>query len=405
MVGGKLLLREAPVNGRFDTRWPRVTNADWGIGMGQIMRFLLLAVVAAGFSIPAGAAGFDCAKAKAPMEKLICSDSGLSSADGTLAAAYSKLAAANAEYLPGLKDGQRIWLSQRGECLDSKQRSVQITCLSDHYRQRLAVLEGGELVACAKPRQTGNAFALACAALNNKLGLSFTLAGQKTDSDATLTKLSVAKTGGKPQDFAIDGTIPFDSLSTALELVDVNFDGFGDIKLTTQSSAGPNMGYGYWLYAPKAGQFEASTIGDQLSGFDIIPDPKSKTITATGRSSCCSWNSTTYGWSGNTLRTRSSSDTMSFSPASQLGLDASETLCGSQTKHFNDAGLLTRIDLELDSVTDFDPKGDNLCDKQQLTAQGGLLAKLKAKAKGYRLDAKDPYHFSLTFDLPQKNTD
>ncbi len=369
------------------------------------MRVLLLAVLAAGFFVPAWPAGFDCAKATAPLEKLICSDQALSSADGALAAAFNTRASANAQFLPGLKDGQRAWLLQRDQCLESKQRNAQIACLKDHYHDRLAALEGSALVACAKPRLTGSAFAIACAALNNKQQLTFTVTGQKTDSDATLARLSVARVGGKPQDFTVEGTIPYDSLSTALDLVDINFDGFDDIKLATQSSAGPNMGYTYWLYAPKAGRFEASTIGEQLSGFEVIPDPAHKTITAIGRSSCCAWNSTIYGWNGSVLRARSSSDTMSFSPASLPGLDASETLCGSQTKHFNDAGLLTRIDLELDSVKDFDPKGDNVCDKQQLAAQGIVLDKLKAKSQGYRLDAKDPYHFSLTFDRPRKDTD
>jgi len=188
-------------------------------------------------------------------------------------------------------------------------------------------------------------------------------------------------------------------------LMDVNFDGYADIKLATSTSAGPNMGYDYWLYEPKTGVFRATKLGEQLSGFDVMLDAKTKTINVNGRSSCCSWNITTYAWRGSALQAVESSDTLSFSPVALPGFDPTATLCGSQTKHFNDAGLVTRVDFELDSVKDFTPGGDNICDKPQLTAQGTLLDKLTANAKGFRVEAKDKYHFTVTFDKARKDGD
>jgi len=59
---------------------------------------------------------------------------------------------------------------------------------------------------------------------------------------------------------AVDGDVWTDGVCGAIELMDVNFDGFDDIKLWTATSAGPNSGYGYWLYDPKAARFKQSDI-------------------------------------------------------------------------------------------------------------------------------------------------
>lgn len=375
------------------------------------MRFLALAALTAMVGDGAAAAGtastasFDCAKAATPVEKLICSDAVLGAADAGLAALYKTIVAAHPDYAAGLRDGQRAFLATRTPCLTGN-HEAQIACVKQRYQQRMSELQGPGLVACAKPKLAGAAFTMTCIAPNSPLKLTLTLTGKKTDSDAVLTALMIAKTGGAPQTFKLaDSQIFFDSLTSAVEAMDVNFDGFEDVKLATSTSAGPNMGYDYWLYVPKTGQFTATTLGEQLSGFDVVPDAKTKTITVTGRSSCCSWNSTTYAWRGSKLHATQLSDTMSFTPVALPGFDASATLCGSQTKHFNEAGLMTRVDFELDSVKDFAPGGDAICEKPALVAQGKLLDKLKASAKGFRVDAKDAYRFTVTFDTPRKDGD
>jgi uncharacterized protein len=368
------------------------------------MRMLVAATVVLLAPAADAAPSFDCAKASSPVEKLICADAGLAAADSSLAAGYTKLIAAHADLKDALRNSQRQWLGERANCVTGK-REAQIACLKQRFGERQAKLAGSSLLACAKPVLTGAAFTLRCAAPNSPLHLTAVVTGKKGEYDAELAKLAITA-NGKTGTFVLkDASIPFEALTGAVELIDVNFDGFDDVKLAVSSSAGPNMGYAYWLYAPKTGGFTASDVGDQLSGFDVMPDAKTRTIAVSGRSSCCSWNSTTYSWRGAKLHATASSDTMSFSPVALPGVDAPATLCGSQTKHFNEAGLITRVDFELDSVKDYTPGGDNLCEKQDLAAQGKLLDKLSANTKGFRLDAKDPYHFTVTFDKPRKDGD
>jgi uncharacterized protein len=80
------------------------------------------------------AASFDCAKAKTPVEKMICSDAALSELDGRLASAYRRALglASNPE---ALKVEQRAWLTnERRKCAD-------VACLRRSYQQRLTALE------------------------------------------------------------------------------------------------------------------------------------------------------------------------------------------------------------------------------------------------------------------------
>ncbi|HLK91961.1 MAG TPA: lysozyme inhibitor LprI family protein [Polyangia bacterium] len=92
-----------------------------------------LAGVAAAAPV-AAAASFDCAKARAPIEKTICGDAALSELDGRLAAAYRR-ALALASDPEALKTEQRAWLTgKRKSCADA-------VCLKQAYAARLAALE------------------------------------------------------------------------------------------------------------------------------------------------------------------------------------------------------------------------------------------------------------------------
>lgn len=255
---------------------------------------------------------------------------------------------------------------------------------------------GASGFACPVPLVTGTAFTLTCSAAQ----LTLTLTGSKTETgDAALRGLTLRPTGGTQQHFVLDGQIAFDSLRTAPALVDINFDGQKDLKLATTASAGPNMGYDYWLYDAKTKAFTATTLGEQLSGYEITPDAKTKTIAVLGRSSCCSWNRSTYGWAAGKLVLRAATDSLSFD--SLPGLE-SGPFCGTKTISFTPAGLMTAISVTLDSEKDFDPNGDAVCDRAALKAQGQILSTMRAKAGGYRIEAKDAYHFTLIFTPPRK---
>lgn len=86
------------------------------------------------------AAGFDCAKAASPTEKRICADTTLSKLDGDLSTAWKRALAKGGD-TAALKAAQLKWLKQRDQC-----GSV-ASCLGDHYRERLASLNGMPLAA------------------------------------------------------------------------------------------------------------------------------------------------------------------------------------------------------------------------------------------------------------------
>ncbi len=95
----------------------------------------------AGFSGPS----FDCAKAKTTADRLICADAGLSKSDRALAAAYTKLKAAeSAESFATVQKAQRGWLDFTiKSCVGDApmpetlgDRNVIVDCLSVDYADR-----------------------------------------------------------------------------------------------------------------------------------------------------------------------------------------------------------------------------------------------------------------------------
>jgi uncharacterized protein YecT (DUF1311 family) len=104
---------------------------------------------------PAAAAGFDCAKARSKVEKLICRDQTLNRLDGEMAEAYANALKAWDGRIAGyVKLTQRSWVNgsrvlepaggDRGGvyCHDDAGAAA---CLVDLYRDRLAILRGPAL--------------------------------------------------------------------------------------------------------------------------------------------------------------------------------------------------------------------------------------------------------------------
>ena len=89
-----------------------------------------------GLASLARAAGFDCARAGTPVEKLVCADAILSQADEDLAQAYGR-AMAQARQAGAVREAQRRWLAQdRNRCSD-------LACLRASYARSLAALQAG----------------------------------------------------------------------------------------------------------------------------------------------------------------------------------------------------------------------------------------------------------------------
>lgn len=93
----------------------------------------------------APAPGFDCAKATAPVETLICSDETLATLDREMAARFRAVqAAASAEGAPRLRDIQRAWLRGRDGCLKApgvNDTAGQIACLTNAYQDRTTTFD------------------------------------------------------------------------------------------------------------------------------------------------------------------------------------------------------------------------------------------------------------------------
>lgn len=98
-----------------------------------------LVVVGAFFSMAAGAASFDCAKASSRVENAICASSTLSRLDSELADAYGVTLLTNAD-AEGVKSAQRVWLR------DTRNKCVDDACLETVYKQRIAALRGPDPV-------------------------------------------------------------------------------------------------------------------------------------------------------------------------------------------------------------------------------------------------------------------
>jgi len=90
------------------------------------------------------AAAFDCSKASTSVERLICSDATLSSADDDLAAAYAK-GLSNSSHPDTLRQQQRTWLNDvRNPCNEAN-------CLKAAYRDRIQTLVSTPPSAAAVP--------------------------------------------------------------------------------------------------------------------------------------------------------------------------------------------------------------------------------------------------------------
>jgi uncharacterized protein len=80
----------------------------------------------------ARAATFDCNKASTFVEKVICSDSRLTSMDDQLGRLYKDALAASSN-IAALKTEQKAWLSSRNQCKDSD-------CIMKAYTDRISAL-------------------------------------------------------------------------------------------------------------------------------------------------------------------------------------------------------------------------------------------------------------------------
>ncbi|WOE76274.1 lysozyme inhibitor LprI family protein [Alterisphingorhabdus coralli] len=367
------------------------------------MRIAFLAVVAVltlcslpGMASAQSNPSFDCNRATSPQEKLICSDEKLAAVDRTLSQAYRALLSNNRHLRREIVASQRQWLQERDDipCLSLEEQTQQIGCIESSYALRTQELQSKELLVCSQPDRGETRFSITCHAPNYGPRRTFTLSGRLGERDlmAGLERLAFIENGKAVQEVAVAGNIWSGSLEHALRLMDIDFDGYPDLQLWNATSAGPNMGYRYFLYRPETKRFAAADIEDQLSGFEVFPDPESKTIAVTGRVSCCQWANTRYQWVGDALRLMSVlNDGAGLYWDLPLFDDKTPPDCAARTRHYNDAEQLTHIAIA--------PGG--ICEPDDDASIIAFLHALQKNPQGYRLDISDETHFSIIYDQPQ----
>lgn len=117
--------------------------------LAQPLLRLALAALIAALAPLASAASFDCAKARSPMEKLICSDAQLSALDEQLNTAF-KEAITRSKARPQLVQWQREWLQsyEVTQCKNAR-------CLGQEFAGRIALLQSVAPATAASARWNG----------------------------------------------------------------------------------------------------------------------------------------------------------------------------------------------------------------------------------------------------------
>ena len=244
-------------------------------------------------------------------------------------------------------------------------------------------------------KTAGSRFSITCTARDNShlLVVLSGSAAKSPDGNDAFDKVTVFRNGAKLQEIAARGEFCTGD-DRLVEFVDINFDGFDDLKVMTSTSAGPNAGFDYWLFNPNSGKFEHSDIGDALSGFDVTPNARAKTISVTGRSSCCEWENATYKWIGPKLRMQSLSSIGLFNiDVPPLDQDNPQ-FCGTQKKHFDDGGRLVSVDYQRDTSKGACSDGDSPAE-----ALPDLLQLFHSKQKGYAITGGGN-RFTIRYAIP-----
>lgn len=98
------------------------------------------------------------------------------------------------------------------------------------------------------------------------LDLSLVWHGDRRSGERALDRIEIRR-GGETEPFqiltGIDSHLPADTPRAGVEMLDLNFDGFLDMRVR-KSSAGPDIAYRNWLWSKESGSFVASPALDAI---------------------------------------------------------------------------------------------------------------------------------------------
>lgn len=130
---------------------------------------------------------------------------------------------------------------------------------------------------------------------------TFSVYGKKEEGLSSANKIVISKAQGKGimQELNFDDTEASDGKTLGLEIEDMNFDGYKDIRIQQAMPAGPNIPYYYWLWD----QVSAKYIRNQ--GLEEITSPEfdlaNETIRASVRDNAFTYYDRTYKYNDGIL--------------------------------------------------------------------------------------------------------
>tara|TARA_R110000824_G_scaffold118960_15_gene272397 strand:+ start:92627 stop:93346 length:720 start_codon:yes stop_codon:yes gene_type:complete len=155
--------------------------------------------------------------------------------------------------------------------------------------------EGG--FACAPAKSENDKAPVRCRSqINPSLPVfEFLLVWKQSDGGHALERIELREQG-KPEPFQVIENIQSDVSShianNGFEAIDLNFDGFLDMRVISFLPAGPNTPYQNWLWSPRHHRFVANPALDEISSPQF--DADAEEITSAWRSSAVEHGSDIY---------------------------------------------------------------------------------------------------------------
>lgn len=150
----------------------------------------------------------------------------------------------------------------------------------------------------ARPSRQGEAIAEYRESIHPGLpDFRFTLTGAKPSGDTGPARVQAIeiRRDAESDPFQVIGTLNAETpieLPAAFEAIDMNFDGYRDIRLMDSLPAGPNTPYRNWKFNPATGSFEPSPELDAIPAAHY--DAASKTIRSSWRDGAARYGHDTY---------------------------------------------------------------------------------------------------------------
>lgn len=134
-------------------------------------------------------------------------------------------------------------------------------------------------------------------------GLDFTLTRHVdvTSGASVIDRIDIARRGEAVafQTIApVDSNVPVSVAHNGFEIIDLNFDGFLDMRVIRFIPAGPNMPYENWLWSETEGKFVANAALDDITSPQFDVDEQE--INSHWRSSASEGGSDIYAYDGTT---------------------------------------------------------------------------------------------------------